>query len=62
VAIRQLAAAAAADGGITQVTKAGYATFSKRTGVFVQSRWSALAAAKPPYGRLAERLLRWMLR
>jgi len=42
--------------------EAGFTTFSKRTGVFVQSRWSVLGAAKPPYGRLAERLLRWMVR
>jgi coniferyl-aldehyde dehydrogenase len=38
--------------------EAGFTTFSKRTGVFVQSRWSALSAAKAPYGRLAEWLLR----
>jgi coniferyl-aldehyde dehydrogenase len=42
--------------------EAGFTTFSKRKGVFVQSRWSALSAAKPPYGRLADWLLTWMVR
>jgi acyl-CoA reductase-like NAD-dependent aldehyde dehydrogenase len=40
----------------------GFNTFSKRKGVFVQSRLNGLRLFKPPYGRRVERLLKLMLR
>ena len=40
----------------------GFLTFSKLRPVFYQSRWSSLKLLMPPYGRLAERLLRFLLR
>ncbi len=42
--------------------EAGFETFSRRTGVFLQSRFNALRLLKPPYGPLTDRLLRWMIR
>ena len=41
---------------------AGFLTFSRRTPVFRQARWSATAWLRPPYGARTERLLRWLLR
>jgi coniferyl-aldehyde dehydrogenase len=41
---------------------AGFLAFSKQMPVFRQARWSATAWLRPPYGRRAERLLRWVLR
>jgi acyl-CoA reductase-like NAD-dependent aldehyde dehydrogenase len=40
----------------------GFNTFSKRKGVFLQSRLNGLWLFKPPYGRLVEKLLKLMLR
>jgi acyl-CoA reductase-like NAD-dependent aldehyde dehydrogenase len=40
----------------------GFSTFSKRKGVFLQSRLNALGLFKPPYGKLVQWLLRLMLR
>ena len=42
--------------------RAGFATFSKEKGVFLQSRFSALKFLRPPYGPLAERVIRFLLR
>ncbi|MBS0432196.1 MAG: coniferyl aldehyde dehydrogenase [Proteobacteria bacterium] len=41
---------------------AGFLTFSHRMAVFRQSRFSSFALMRPPYGRLAERLLRVLTR
>ncbi|WP_298192804.1 coniferyl aldehyde dehydrogenase [Metallibacterium sp.] len=41
---------------------AGFVTFSKLLPVFRQSRWSGLALLRPPYGKLTERMLRWLAR
>jgi aldehyde dehydrogenase (NAD+)/coniferyl-aldehyde dehydrogenase len=40
----------------------GFNAFSKRKGVFVQSRLNGLRLFKPPYGRRVESLLKLMLR
>jgi coniferyl-aldehyde dehydrogenase len=40
----------------------GFNTFSKRKGVFMQSRLNGLWLFKPPYGRLVEKLFKLMLR
>ena len=40
----------------------GFNTFSKRKGVFLQSRISGVSLLRPPYGKLVERVLRFMLR
>lgn len=40
----------------------GFETFSKLRPVFHQARFSALALLAPPYGRLADRLLKFLLR
>jgi coniferyl-aldehyde dehydrogenase len=42
--------------------RAGFDTFSKTKGVFLQSRLNGLGLFKPPYGRRLEMLLRLMLR
>jgi len=42
--------------------RAGFETFSKKKGVFLQSRFGALKFLRPPYGPLADRLLRFLLR
>ena len=42
--------------------RAGFATFSKEKGVFLQSRFSALKFLRPPYGALADRVIRFLLR
>jgi coniferyl-aldehyde dehydrogenase len=42
--------------------KAGFETFSKKKGVFLQSRFSPLAFLRPPYGPLSERVIRFLLR
>ena len=42
--------------------KYGFETFSKKKGVFLQSRFSALQFLRPPYGRLSERVIRFLLR
>jgi coniferyl-aldehyde dehydrogenase len=40
----------------------GFTIFSKRKGVFSQSRFNGLWLFKPPYGRLVERMFKLMLR
>jgi coniferyl-aldehyde dehydrogenase len=40
----------------------GFETFSKKRGVFLQSRFSALKFLRPPYGPLADRLIRFLLK
>ena len=40
----------------------GFLTFSKQKPVFYQSRWSALDLFRPPYGKLADRLVAWLTR
>ena len=40
----------------------GFNTFSKRKGVFLQSRLSWVSLLRPPYGRFIERALRILLR
>jgi coniferyl-aldehyde dehydrogenase len=42
--------------------KAGFVTFSKEKGVFLQSRFSTLRFLRPPYGETAERVIRFLLR
>jgi coniferyl-aldehyde dehydrogenase len=41
---------------------AGFLTFSKQKPVFYQSRFSALSLFRPPYGKLADRLVAWLTR
>jgi coniferyl-aldehyde dehydrogenase len=41
---------------------AGFLTFSKQKPVFYQARWSALSLFRPPYGKLADRLVAWLTR
>lgn len=41
---------------------AGFLTFSKQKPVFYQARFSTLALFRPPYGRLADRLVAWLTR
>jgi coniferyl-aldehyde dehydrogenase len=41
---------------------AGFITFSKQKSVFYQSRFSALSLFRPPYGKLADRLVAWLTR
>lgn len=41
---------------------AGFLTFSKQKPVFYQARFSALSVFRPPYGKLADRLLWWLTR
>ncbi len=41
---------------------AGFLTFSKQKSVFYQSRFSALSLFRPPYGKLADRLVAWLTR
>jgi coniferyl-aldehyde dehydrogenase len=40
----------------------GFKTFSKKKGVFLQSRFSTLKFLRPPYGPLADRIIRFLLR
>ena len=40
----------------------GFNTFSKRKGVFLQSRLNGVALLKPPFGNRINRLLKFMLR
>jgi coniferyl-aldehyde dehydrogenase len=39
----------------------GFETFSKKKGVFLQSRWTTLALLRPPYGSTARRLLKFII-
>ena len=41
---------------------AGFLTFSKQKSVFYQARFSALSLFRPPYGKLADRLVAWLSR
>lgn len=41
---------------------AGFETFSKKKGVFLQSRFTALSLLRPPFGAAARRLIRFLLR
>jgi coniferyl-aldehyde dehydrogenase len=40
----------------------GFKTFSKKKGVFLQSRFSTLKFLRPPYGPLTDRIIRFLLR
>ena len=40
----------------------GFLTFSKQKAVFYQSRFSSMALFKPPYGRLADFLVKFLTR
>jgi coniferyl-aldehyde dehydrogenase len=40
----------------------GFLTFSKLRPVFRQARWSTVSLLAPPYGRLADRILRFLAR
>ena len=42
--------------------RAGFNTFSKKKGVFLQSRFSTLKFLRPPYGLLTDRIIRFLLR
>ena len=42
--------------------RAGFATFSKEKGVFLQSRLSSVRFLRPPYGPMADRVIRFLLR
>ena len=42
--------------------RGGFETFSKQKGVLIQSRFTTLRFLKPPYGQLAERAIRFLLR
>lgn len=42
--------------------RAGFEAFTHRRSVFVQSRFAGTRALRPPYGRMADRLLRLFLR
>jgi len=42
--------------------EAGFHAFSKQTGVLIQSRFSTLSFLRPPYGRLTDRVIRFLLR
>jgi coniferyl-aldehyde dehydrogenase len=42
--------------------RAGFTTFSKQKGVFLQSRFSAVKFLRPPYGPMAGRMIRFLLR
>jgi len=39
----------------------GFETFSKKKGVFFESRWTALSLLRPPYGATARRLLKFIV-
>jgi coniferyl-aldehyde dehydrogenase len=39
----------------------GFETFSKLRPVFYQARWSSLAFLRPPYGKLADRMLKFLI-
>ena len=41
---------------------AGFLTFSKQMPVLYQARWSSMALMRPPYGRLADFLTRFLTR
>ena len=40
---------------------AGFETFSKKKGIFLQSRWTPLKYLQPPYGERTRRILRFIL-
>jgi len=42
--------------------QAGFATFSQKKSVFLQSRFSSLSFLRPPYGSWSERVIRFLLR
>lgn len=42
--------------------RAGFETFSKKKGIFLQSRFSSLRFLRPPYGPMADRVIRFLLR
>ncbi len=39
----------------------GFETFSKKKGVFLQSRWTPLSLLRPPYGERARRMLKFIV-
>ena len=41
---------------------AGFLTFSKQMPVLYQSHWSSMSLIRPPYGKLADFLTRWLTR
>jgi acyl-CoA reductase-like NAD-dependent aldehyde dehydrogenase len=42
--------------------RAGFETFSKKKGIFLQSRFTPLRFLRPPYGPFTERIIRFLLR
>lgn len=42
--------------------KHGFETFSKKKGVFLESRWTPLSLIRPPYGALARGILKFLAR
>jgi coniferyl-aldehyde dehydrogenase len=40
----------------------GFETFSKQKGVFIEGRWTPLSLLRPPYGKIARRLLNFLTR
>ena len=42
--------------------RAGFETFSNKKGIFLQSRLSSLKFLRPPYGPMADRVIRFLLR
>jgi coniferyl-aldehyde dehydrogenase len=42
--------------------RAGFETFSKKKGVFLQSRFTPVKFLRPPYGPFTERIIRFLLR
>jgi coniferyl-aldehyde dehydrogenase len=42
--------------------KSGFETFSKKKGILIQKRFSTLSFLRPPYGAMAERVIRFLLR
>ena len=41
---------------------AGFLAMSKQLPIMYQSRWPSWALMRPPYGKLAERLIGWLVR
>jgi coniferyl-aldehyde dehydrogenase len=39
----------------------GFVTFSKKKGIFLQSRWTPVTLLRPPYGATSRRMLRFIL-
>jgi coniferyl-aldehyde dehydrogenase len=39
----------------------GFETFSKKKGIFLQSRWTPVSLLRPPYSERARRILRLII-